>query len=109
MKDGGDKDGLRALFQPFFRYASVRGMLAVAYTFVPGFAQSWGISLIFYRSSSQLQEGRVQSNVFMHLAEKGSSRDCKWALIGKTCFIIWYGLATNLLLRPCLKKPPTEW
>jgi hypothetical protein len=109
MKAGGDHGGLRALFQPFFRYASARGMLAVAYT-LPGFAQSWGMSLIFCRFSSRLPEGRVRFNVFMHLAEKGSSSDCKWALIGKTCSITWYGLTTNLhLLHPGLKKPPTEW
>jgi hypothetical protein len=33
MKAGGDNDGLRALFQPFFRYASVRDMLALAHRF----------------------------------------------------------------------------
>ena len=33
MKAGGDDDGLLALFQPFFRYVSTRGMLGMAYLF----------------------------------------------------------------------------
>lgn len=49
MKAGEDNHGLRALFQPFFRYASVRGMLAVADT-LQG-SRDHGACLLYFAAS----------------------------------------------------------